>query len=89
MHGHRPLPVSIRALLVIALLVCMRLSADSSTSANSIQQNAAASEEMASTAEELSSQAEVLQAAIAFFKVDDAHQVQVQQTRRKVAHGQR
>ena len=42
MHRHRPLPVSIRALLVIALLVCMRLSADSSTSANSIQQNAAA-----------------------------------------------
>jgi methyl-accepting chemotaxis protein len=53
-----------------------------------IQQNAAASEEMASTAEELSSQAEVLQSAIAFFKVDDAHQVQSPQTMRKVAHVQ-
>ncbi len=51
-----------------------------------IQQNAAASEEMASTAEELSSQAELLQSAVAFFKVDDAHQGQVQQTRRRVAH---
>jgi methyl-accepting chemotaxis protein len=39
-----------------------------------IQQNAAASEEMASTAEELSGQAVVLQSAISFFKVDDAHQ---------------
>jgi methyl-accepting chemotaxis protein len=53
-----------------------------------IQQNAAASEEMASTAEELSSQAEVLQSAVAFFRMDDAHQVQSQQTRRKVAHVQ-
>jgi methyl-accepting chemotaxis protein len=53
-----------------------------------IQQNAAASEEMASTAEELSSQAEVLQSAVAFFKVDDAHQVQSPQTKRKVAHVQ-
>jgi len=53
-----------------------------------IQQNASASEEMASTAEELSSQAELLQTAVAFFKVDDAHQVQSQQIRRKVAHMQ-
>jgi methyl-accepting chemotaxis protein len=51
-----------------------------------IQQNAAASEEMASAAEELSGQAELLQSAVAFFKVDDAHQMQLQQTRRKVAH---
>jgi methyl-accepting chemotaxis protein len=51
-----------------------------------IQQNAAASEEMASTAEELSSQAEVLQSAIAFFKVDHAHQVPAPKTRRTVAH---
>jgi len=50
-----------------------------------IQQNASASEEMASTAEELSSQAEVLQSAIAFFKVDDAHEPQV---RRPAAHSQ-
>jgi len=41
-----------------------------------IQQNASASEEMAATAEELSGQAEALQSAIAFFKVDDAHQTQ-------------
>lgn len=47
-----------------------------------IQQNAAASEEMASTAEELSSQAEVLQSAVAFFKVDDAHQAPAPQARR-------
>ena len=40
-----------------------------------IQQNAEASEEMAATAGELSGQAEVLQSAIAFFKVGDAHQV--------------
>jgi methyl-accepting chemotaxis protein len=53
-----------------------------------IQQNAAASEEMASTAEELSSQAEVLQSAVAFFKVDDAQQVQSVQRKRKVAHVQ-
>lgn len=39
-----------------------------------IQQNASASEEMASTAEELSSQAVILQSAISFFKVDEAHQ---------------
>ena len=53
-----------------------------------IQQNAAASEEMASTAEELSSQAEVLQSAVAFFKVDDAHQVQAPQVRRTAARVQ-
>jgi methyl-accepting chemotaxis protein len=53
-----------------------------------IQQNAAASEEMASTAEELSSQAEVLQSAVAFFKVDDAHQVQAPQARRTTARFQ-
>jgi methyl-accepting chemotaxis protein len=41
-----------------------------------IQQNASASQEMASTAEELSSQAVVLQSAISFFKVDDAHKLQ-------------
>jgi methyl-accepting chemotaxis protein len=35
-----------------------------------IQQNASASEEMASTSEELSSQAEMLQASMAFFKLD-------------------
>ena len=53
-----------------------------------IQQNASASEEMASTAEELSSQAEVLQSAIAFFKVDDAHQLQAPQARRTAARAQ-
>jgi methyl-accepting chemotaxis protein len=37
-----------------------------------IQQNASASEEMASTAEELASQADALQAAIGFFKLEDA-----------------
>jgi methyl-accepting chemotaxis protein len=56
-----------------------------------IQQNAAASEEMASTAEELSSQAEVLQSAMAFFRVDDQHQVQAPAAHRHVAraHTQR
>jgi methyl-accepting chemotaxis protein len=53
-----------------------------------IQQNSAASEEMASTAEELSSQAEALQSAIAFFKVDDANQVQPPQARRTAARVQ-
>jgi len=38
-----------------------------------IQQNASASEEMASTSEELASQADALQAAIAFFKLEDGH----------------
>jgi methyl-accepting chemotaxis protein len=47
-----------------------------------IQQNSAASEEMASTAEELASQAEVLQATIAFFKIDDARQVRQPQARK-------
>ncbi|HEX5755723.1 MAG TPA: nitrate- and nitrite sensing domain-containing protein [Arenimonas sp.] len=37
------------------------------------QKNAAASEELAATAEEMSSQAEQLQAAMAFFTVDDRH----------------
>jgi methyl-accepting chemotaxis protein len=38
-----------------------------------IQQNASASQEMASTSEELASQADALQAAIAFFKLEDGH----------------
>jgi methyl-accepting chemotaxis protein len=38
------------------------------------QQNASASEEMSATSEELSSQAEELQAAISYFKVDNAAQ---------------
>jgi methyl-accepting chemotaxis protein len=39
-----------------------------------IQQNASASEEMSTGADELSSQAEALQGAIAFFKVNGAHE---------------
>jgi methyl-accepting chemotaxis protein len=50
-----------------------------------IQQNASASEEMAGTAEELSGQAQLLQAAVAFFKVDEAHQWQAGQGRGKTA----
>ena len=38
------------------------------------QQNASASEELASTSEEMSSQAQQLQAAMAFFKIDDGAQ---------------
>jgi methyl-accepting chemotaxis protein len=47
-----------------------------------IQQNMAASEGLASTAQELSSQAEALQAAIAFFKLDDGRRPQTAQIRR-------
>jgi methyl-accepting chemotaxis protein len=47
-----------------------------------IQQNMAASEGLASTAQELSSQAEALQAAIAFFKLDDGRRPQAAQIRR-------
>jgi methyl-accepting chemotaxis protein len=42
------------------------------------QQNASASEELAATSEEMSSQAEKLQQMMAFFKLDDGSQAQVQ-----------
>jgi methyl-accepting chemotaxis protein len=47
------------------------------------QQNTSAAEEMSATSEELASQAEQLQAAISYFRVDDAHRTAEQPAPRK------
>jgi methyl-accepting chemotaxis protein len=49
------------------------------------QQNTSAAEEMSATSEELASQAEQLQAAIAYFRLDQSHAAQVEMTAREHA----